>query len=149
MDAELEEKKYKIDDGEGSIESNNYSEPEEEEQHEHELILENWTDWIQRTTHYAEMQLLKAGAEGWVEGQRRRKWRWAGHVARRHDGRWSNLVLCWTPEGKRLKIGRLKRRWRDELDLILDGQKGEWIALVQLPDEWKKYENEFVKGLME
>ena len=30
------------------------------------------------------------------------KWRWAGHVARREDNRWSKRLTDWTPrEGKR------------------------------------------------
>eukprot|EP00794_Sanderia_malayensis_P006478 gene6478-7217_t len=43
------------------------------------------------------------------------KWRWAGHVARMDDERWTQLTTEWQPiHGKRAR-GRPKTRWRDEL----------------------------------
>eukprot|EP00973_Karenia_brevis_P036586 5043515-Karenia_brevis.AAC.1 len=56
-----------------------------------EAELEDYVTWIRRATHIAENATAKAGIEDWVVLQRRWKWRWAGHVARRPDNRWSNL----------------------------------------------------------
>ena len=43
------------------------------------------------------------------------KWRWAGHVAKRNDHRWTIRLTEWQPrEGKRRR-GRQKRRWRDDI----------------------------------
>ena len=45
-----------------------------------------------------------------------KKWRWAGHVARRNDNRWTSRTTFWTPYGSKRKRGRQKLRWRDDLD---------------------------------
>jgi len=50
--------------------------------------LESWVDWIQRVTEEALAAMTRAGVPDWIEEQQRRKWRWAGHVCRRDDGRW-------------------------------------------------------------
>ena len=46
---------------------------------------------------------------------KRRKWKWAGHVARRSDDRWTTSVTSWWPResGKRSR-GRQKKRWKDD-----------------------------------
>lgn len=43
------------------------------------------------------------------------KWRWAGHVARRTDGRWTKLILEWRPRLGRRHAGRPTTRWRDDI----------------------------------
>ena len=45
-----------------------------------------------------------------------RRWKWAGHVARREDGRWTEAVTTWWPRenGKRRR-GAQKKRWKDDL----------------------------------
>jgi hypothetical protein len=45
----------------------------------------------------------------------RRKHAWAGHVARRQDGRWSSATLCWYPRGVTRPLGRPPTRWSDSL----------------------------------
>ena len=77
--------------------------------------LETWVQWKQRTTREALHALKKVGIPDWAEEQRRRHWKWAGHVARRQDGRWSKRSLRWAPEGRRAQ-GRPKRRWEDSLN---------------------------------
>eukprot|EP00973_Karenia_brevis_P092470 12412566-Karenia_brevis.AAC.1 len=47
--------------------------------------LENYVDWIRRATGVAESAMSKASLEDWVTTQRRWKWKWAGHAARRKD----------------------------------------------------------------
>ena len=54
---------------------------------EPELEEESYLEWLKRATGIAEHVAVKAGVEDWVKQQRRRKWSWAGHVARRTDGR--------------------------------------------------------------
>ena len=44
-----------------------------------------------------------------------KKWRWAGHLARRHDNRWACKTTNWTPRIWTRKRGRQNRKWRDEL----------------------------------
>jgi hypothetical protein len=43
------------------------------------------------------------------------KWQWVGHVARRTDGRWGGNVLEWRPRTGRRSVGRLPKRWTDDL----------------------------------
>ena len=63
----------------------------------------------------AEEQLKKVKIEDWCKQQTRNYWRWAGHVTRQSDDRWSVKLLRWTPaEGVR-RIGRPHKRWTDEL----------------------------------
>jgi hypothetical protein len=47
-----------------------------------------------------------------------RRMRWAGHVARRGEGRNVYMVLVGNPEGKR-PLGRLRRRWEDRIRMDL------------------------------
>jgi len=46
------------------------------------------------------------------------KLRWAGHVARREDNRWTEKVTFWWPRDLKRPLGRPKTRWRDELKTI-------------------------------
>jgi hypothetical protein len=110
--------------------------------------VEDWVEWIKRATRIAEYHLEKVRLEDWVTGQRRRKFRWAGHVARRSDGRWSYRLLDWQPREGHRTAGRPKRRWADNIDnYVMEHvglDKGAWIALAQDRDAWKALENDFV-----
>jgi len=44
-----------------------------------------------------------------------KKWRWAGHLARQHDNRWTARISNWTPRTCVRRRGRPSRRWTDEL----------------------------------
>lgn len=55
----------------------------------------------------------KAGITNWVAEQQRRKWRWAGNVARQKDGRWTTAVLDWRPLGDRPRGYSPSRRTDD------------------------------------
>ncbi|CAH2235722.1 jg1538 [Pararge aegeria aegeria] len=43
------------------------------------------------------------------------KWRWAGHKARRRDGRWGLKVLEWRPRTSKRSAVRPPTRWTDDL----------------------------------
>ena len=50
-----------------------------------------------------------------VKEVKKKKWKWAVHVIRRNDNRWSHRLTNWFPrEGKR-KPGRQKTRWEDDI----------------------------------
>ena len=57
-----------------------------------------------------------AGVRDWAKEDAMRKWAWAGHVARRDDGRWSCEVLAYQPAGGTRARGHPKQRWMDELN---------------------------------
>ena len=45
----------------------------------------------------------------------RRKWRWAGHVARKDADKWPLKALRWNPTEGRRCVGRPARRWEEAL----------------------------------
>ena len=69
----------------------------EDEDTEEEDDDETWIQYLIRATGIAEQAAQKAGVKDWVREQRRRKWHWAGHVARRWDGKCSHTLLEWQP----------------------------------------------------
>jgi hypothetical protein len=69
--------------------------------------------------------------------------RWAGHVARRGEGRGVYRVLVGRPEDKR-PLGRPWRRWEDniKMDLRETGIDGaNWIRLAQDRVQWRAFVN--------
>ena len=90
----------------GSSSDEEESEPDQEEEEEGSNELEDWVQHINRTTGVAEVCLKSARLEDWVLGQRRGKLRWAGHVARRWDGRWSNKILFRSDLGGNRRVGQ-------------------------------------------
>jgi hypothetical protein len=69
--------------------------------------------------------------------------RWAGHVARRGEGRSVYGILVGRTEGKR-PLGRSRRRWEDniKLDLREIGIDGvNWIRVAQDRVQWRAFVN--------
>ena len=102
--------------------------------------LENYVSWIIRATCVAEGAAEKAGVSDWVATQRRRKWMLAGHLARRHDGRWSKKLIEWEPTRGTRRRGHPKLRWDDAIKMFLqtrmDVDGGAWLALAQDCEGW-------------
>ena len=129
-------------DSEGSFDAN----PEDDTGMEDEELLEPFVDWLRRATHISEELAKKEGVQDWTAGQRARKWRLAGHTARRSDGRWSSKLLFWTPAGSRNR-GRPVTRWGDELCSFVSrvyGDGTDWRAIAQDRETWKALEEDFV-----
>jgi hypothetical protein len=112
--------------------------------------LEDYTEWIKRTTREAEASYQKFVGEDWVVEQRRRKWQWAGHVARRCDGRWNRILLDWAPTGSRAR-GRPHRRWNEEIVKYFNSQMGDdapedfWKFQALDREIWHDLENVFLE----
>ena len=107
--------------------------------------MESYVDWIKRVTHIAETNYKKAGLEDWVMLQRRWKWRWAGHVARRDDKRWASEVLEWIPDGGHRNRGHPRKRWQDDLNEFFKHKNLKWYTLARLREKWKRWEEDFIK----
>jgi hypothetical protein len=65
--------------------------------------------------------------------------RWAGHVARRGEGRGVHRVLVGNPAGRR-PLGRSRRRWEGNIKMDLqevEGGCGDWMEQAQDRDIWR------------
>ena len=109
--------------------------------------LEPWHEWIQRTTHEIELEMGRLSVEDWVGAQRRRQFRWAGHLFRRYDQRWSSLILDFVPEdGKGRVQARPRKRWDERLvKYFTELGVEDWRLLAGCRNEWKLHEEDFVK----
>jgi len=128
------------------------SEPDWENQEADEATQkpdeETWVEWIRRCTRNVETHMESLRIDDWVSGQRRRKWRLAGHTARRDDGRWSTAVLGLKPKMGSRSRGHPTKRWADDLDLFFGQRfgflKGLWREAAQDREHWASLEDEFV-----
>lgn len=70
----------------------------------------------------------------------RLKWRWAGHVARMSDDRWTSRLTSWPgPPGSR-KVGRPFARWSDDLSKIAGKA---WLSVAKNRHSWSDLEEAF------
>ncbi|CAH2207461.1 jg24567 [Pararge aegeria aegeria] len=51
------------------------------------------------------------------------KWKWAGHIARRTDGRWGSKVLEWRPCTGKSSVGRPTTRWTDDIKRVAGSRR--------------------------
>eukprot|EP00973_Karenia_brevis_P073593 10224891-Karenia_brevis.AAC.1 len=110
--------------------------------------LEPWINWLRRSTTLSEEMAAKYGVQDWVEEQRIRAWRLAGHTARRTDGRWSAKLLQWTPATGRRAVGHPLKRWGDRLaEFHAHAFHGDanWIQTAQNRELWSTLEKDFAK----
>ena len=72
-----------------------------------------------------------------TEKVRESKWRWAGHVARLQDNRWTNRLTEWQPRmGKKRKEEEGRREdWRDDLTSYMG--TAAWTRTARDRREWK------------
>lgn len=70
------------------------------------------------------------------------KWRWAGHVARATDGRWSERVLHWYPRESTRPRGRPHRRWRDD---VVDVAGAAWCRQAADRRAWQQMEEAYTR----
>lgn len=72
----------------------------------------------------------------------RLKWKWAGHLSRYSDKRWSLQTTKWVgPAGKRSR-GRPLKRWADDIE---DLAGKDWLSFSQNRDKWKELEEAFTR----
>ena len=106
-----------------------------------------------QATRQAEGTMKAKGVADLVQQQRCRLLKWAGKVARVEDGRWSQEVLDWCPEGLRAQ-GRPRTRWTDQLIPSLRQKLGNGVDLTnwmttarnetlwnELADDFRNYPN--------
>ena len=74
------------------------------------------------------------------------KWRWAGHLMRRDDNRWTRRVTEWQPRNGKRTRGRQKRRWRDDLTTYMGPT---WTRLAQDRQIWQNHEEGYIQEWMD
>ena len=103
---------------------------------------EEWVSYMQRATRKIERLTLELGMKDWVEIHRRRKWQFAGKLARQTDSRWSHLLLDWKLNlGHGRSRGHPCTRWADPLESFAGGA---WIDIAADSDHWDFLEEGFV-----
>ncbi|CAG4978815.1 unnamed protein product [Colias eurytheme] len=70
------------------------------------------------------------------------KWRWAGHVCRRTDGRWSRHVLEWRPRTGKRSVGRPAARWTDDLKKVAGIG---WMRYAEERENWRDLGEAYVQ----
>src|SRR5215469_15181706 len=66
---------------------------------------------------------------------KRSKCRWAGHMARRKDGRWTRRLTLWRPRSGCRRRGGPNTRWEDELRAATEGR---WRRRARKREEWRE-----------
>ncbi|CAH2229473.1 jg20853 [Pararge aegeria aegeria] len=70
------------------------------------------------------------------------KWQWAGHIARRTDGRWGLKVLEWRPRTEKRSVSRPARRWTDDIRRVAASR---WRQASQDRGLWNSLRKTFVQ----
>ncbi|CAH2240682.1 jg25706 [Pararge aegeria aegeria] len=66
------------------------------------------------------------------------KWQWAGHIARRTDGRWGLKVLEWRPRTGKRSVGRPQTRWTAKISESLGAAGGKRPRTVDCGTPYKR-----------
>lgn len=69
------------------------------------------------------------------------KWRWAGHVARMREDRWTRKTTEWKPWNQKMSQGRPMTRWYDDIRKIA-GRR--WMTTAQDRAMWKNLEEAYI-----
>ena len=85
----------------------------------------------------------QTNVEDILRSAKEKKWRWAGHVSRMRDNRWTIRMTEWTPRNGKRSRGRPNRRWRDELDKYW--KTTTWGREAQNRNNWIKNAEAFVQ----
>ena len=92
---------------------------------EPEELLEPWSEWIKRVTHFVELQMDRLHIRSWVVNAREQKLQMASRIAMHPATRWTAQALRWDPatmfDGLRptalRKRARPAFRWAWELSI--------------------------------
>lgn len=83
----------------------------------------------------------RTGVDDIIQRITKQKWRWAGHIARMADGRWTKRLIEWRPRADKRSQGRPPTRWTDDLKRITTN----WIATAKNRENWRRLEEAYVQ----
>ena len=69
-----------------------------------------------------------------IEYTLKQKWKWAGHIARLKDNRWTRRCTEWQPRRGERSRGRPSRKWQDD---ITEKEGATWIRKATDRRRWK------------
>ena len=69
-----------------------------------------------------------------IEYTLKQKWKWASHIARMKDNRWTKRCTEWQPRRGKRSRGRPGRRWQDD---ITEKEGTTWIRKATDRGQWK------------
>ena len=88
----------------------------------------------------------KTGVTDIIVKSKQSKWRWAGHVARRNDNRWTKRLTEWQPRLGKRRRGRQKRRWRDDITAFIGTT---WARKAEDRRAWQEHEEGYIQHWMD
>ena len=77
-----------------------------------------------------------------LEKIRNLKWRWAGHVCRMSDDRWTYKIMQWMPRAGQRSRGRPKKRWED---IFKERCGPDWRRQARERERWRKQGEAYAK----
>ena len=81
-----------------------------------------------------------------IETVKSSKWKWAGHLTRTTDNRWTKRLTEWQPRIGKRKRGRQKRRWRDDITAYMGAAT--WTRAALTRQRWKMLKEGFIQHWM-
>ena len=96
---------------------------------------------MRNVAHRTEAIAESNGMENWASLARRRKWQFAGALARQIDGRWSQKLAEWWPAQGQRSQGRPKTRWADSIEKFAGGY---WMSIARDEAQWKAYVEAYI-----
>ena len=72
-----------------------------------------------------------------IEYTLKQKWKWAGHIAKMKDNRWTKRCTEWQPRKGKRSRGRPSRRWQDD---ITEKEGTTWIRKATGRRQWKTHD---------
>ena len=78
----------------------------------------------------------QTGVDDIFERIAKQTWRWAGHIARMEDGRWTKKLLEWRPREDKRSRGRPPTRWTDDIKRISTN----WVDAAKDRENWRHLE---------
>lgn len=94
-------------------------------------------------THNTELRKLTKVTDV-IRHAKKLKWKWAGHIMRQTDGRWTKELTEWCPRYSTRGVGRPATRWRDEL-AGFTGAGECWTRCTANKLTWKKMGEAFAQ----
>ncbi|CAH2239880.1 jg4565 [Pararge aegeria aegeria] len=70
------------------------------------------------------------------------KWKWAGHIARRTDGRWGSLHVQWQHRTGKRSVSRPLTRWTDNIKRVAGSR---WKQAAQDRGFWNSLQKTYVQ----